>query len=127
MVANGVPKNFSFIHILVMYVCFEFLSFFCMDWRISSATFNRPTEIATYVRNNHSNEKINKNLPFKCEICNKSFNNQHGLNVHKNIKHKMKIKTATHSPDISFCPNCGCNIRIVAQAMAAVKGLINES
>lgn len=89
--------------------------------------------------------------PHKCPHCDRSFPNQHGLQVHLSRMHRDKFesidkrtrrrkrhaakapgrmlpapaaKVTTLTPAaINFCPHCGLPIAIVAQAMAIAKGV----
>lgn len=77
-----------------------------------------------------------------CPCCDRQFENGHGLRVHLFRKHKdhvsvrvakpershKKKKTVKPAPVISgpnFCPNCGCNLIVVRQALAVAEGITN--
>lgn len=74
---------------------------------------------------------------FVCEVCDKHFEKEHGLRVHyrwmhgKRPRSKKAAKVSATSreaalqqmPELCYCPKCGSNLRLVAQALAAVQGL----
>lgn len=78
--------------------------------------------------------------PFVCDQCNKSFSKELGLRTHKALVHYAKSpkgkpvnkgsKPATIVPTpakdvrlpVSYCPCCGTNIAVVAQAMKIAEG-----
>jgi hypothetical protein len=70
----------------------------------------------------------------KCEACGKVFDSLRGLNGHKARMHKKGKRAYNHKANasdsktvsgfqLSYCPCCGQNLRILATALAAMKGL----
>lgn len=63
----------------------------------------------------------------KCEKCGKMFGNAWGLRVHVSRMHSSKPSVAKRSKNGTngssgtllphYCPNCGCNMRVVALAL----------
>ena len=66
-----------------------------------------------------------------CNVCGKSFRNQHGLSTHvaRNVKYGNCLRKGNPAPPVpleveatdgkgcTFCPRCGLNVRVVGKAM----------
>lgn len=71
----------------------------------------------------------------KCDVrnCEREFKTVQALSMHKYRTHgifkkkakKAKKKWTRRHPliELNHCPQCGMNLRILAQALAAIKGL----
>jgi hypothetical protein len=62
-----------------------------------------------------------------CDKCHKTFGSPRSLQGHKARKHSAKRsyirRKAATEVSLSFCPCCGTNLRTIAMALAAVKGI----
>jgi predicted RNA-binding Zn-ribbon protein involved in translation (DUF1610 family) len=81
-----------------------------------------------------SRERLERNSEHKkehkCEKCNKVFKSAWGLVVHNGKMHSDKPKAVKHHKTSRngsessgegivphYCPNCGCNMRVIALAL----------
>jgi hypothetical protein len=66
----------------------------------------------------------------KCEKCDREFKTAHAMKIHRFQAHggrKSSKGTRRYNKkrgvELSFCPSCGMNIRMLAQALHAIKDL----
>lgn len=68
-------------------------------------------------------------IAYPCSLCEQTFVNPSVLDNHMKYHHpdQTKKQPATPSPkpttNLSYCPCCGTNLRLILQALSAVEGL----
>ncbi len=90
------------------------------------------------------NSVVNETTKHRCEHCDRVFDTKHGLIVHQNRKHKQKrkyvkkeflvvqsaieevvkpqpVKKLIAEVKLSYCPCCGTNIALIAQALSTLE------
>ena len=101
--------------------------------QVCDMSFKTTMDLARHYRWKHrrDREEMPEENDFVCEQCERSFGSIQGLNLHKVRMHTKKARhlsttkkmSEIAAPAVSFCPCCGTNIRLFAQALAAIGGL----